>query len=108
MIGEYPTKLLKHIVNTISSYDDFKMRLKLNGIDMYEMGVLKSVAQKMFSLKFRNKFLEDLNIHIDEINPDDYIPGLVAKHIGTYEFKLSQLDASLVKIWMKKHFGIEI
>lgn len=102
------TRLLKHISRTVGSYDEFKTRLAINGICPYEIGTLKTVSEKMFRVEFKDGFVTDMTEHIDDIVPLDYIPGLAAKCVNAGKARLPRLDALLLKIWFKKHFGITI
>ena len=98
-------RVVREILKKSNSYREFKMRLSLTDIDLYNIDILKGILVDLSKVDFKNDFISDIFENIDEIKPKEYI----LDKIGQYAFKsgkASKLDALLIKLWLKKHGNI--
>ena len=90
----------------LSAFDfrEFRMKAMLMGIDLREVGVLRSVRGVVMSRnrKFRNDFMSYLYDNIDDLVPDGYArTAAERREIATS----SPLDSLLARTWVVRHFN---
>lgn len=98
----YDNKVVRNILKDSKSYKEFKMRLSIGNIDLYNINIIKGILTDLSKVSFKKDFISDIYDNIDIIEPKDYI----FDRIGMYAFKsgrASKLDTFLINIWIKKH-----
>jgi hypothetical protein len=95
-------KVVREIFKNSKSYQEFKMRLSISDIDLYNISIIQSILIDLSKVEFKNEFISDIYDNIDNIEPRDYI----FDKMGMYAFKSGKapkLDAFLINLWLKKH-----
>ena len=96
------SKVVRDILKDSKSYKEFKMRLSIGDIDLYNINIIKGILTDLSKVSFKKDFISDIYDNIDEVKPKDYI----IDKIGMYTFKsgkASKLDSFLINLWIKKH-----
>lgn len=98
-------RLAANAVASSSSYEEFKMKLGLGAVNLYNIDVLRTVRSRMLSKwSLFKEFLADIQEHIDDVEPQDYIYGLFQESaLDEKRSKNTAFNAFLLSCWLRKH-----
>ena len=102
-------RLAANAVASSSSYEEFKMKLGLGAVNLYNIDVLRTVRSRMLSKwSLFKEFLVDIQEHIDEVEPQDYIYNYIHSLFrqsapNEKPSRNTAFNAFLLSCWLRKH-----
>lgn len=97
-------KRASEIFDNSASYEEFKMKMRLAGMSMYNIGVLRTIRYRL--ARKRNeykKFKRDLYDNFDFIYPMEEVDMLVKKAVAEQSLRMKPLESLIVKTWIEKN-----
>lgn len=99
---EYTAQEAVNILNNSNSYPEFKMKLDLAGIDLYNIPVLKSVRYRMTGSMLK-QFTQDVSENMDIPKLNEYALNVIRVHMRNDGTKLGGFDTFIANIWIEKY-----
>ena len=87
-----------------SSYEEFKMKMRLAGMSMYNIDILRAIRYRVVRKRSEyEKFKKDLLDNFDLIHPMDDVELMVARAFAEQSPRMKPYESLMVKTWIEKN-----
>jgi len=86
-----------------NTYNEFKMKMSVCGIDIYKIDVLKVIFASMRGKDMKDGFYNDVRSAIDKECISDYALSIIGKQFSNPWKKQTKFDSFIAKVWIGKN-----
>ena len=99
------SKIVSELLESSSTYMEFKIKLDIAGISMYNIAILKSLRWRIEKNKrsFYKQFENDVSDNINNIKPTGYVEEQISRIVNDKNYKLKSFDVFITQTWITKN-----